>query len=200
MNIFCIGKNYAAHARELNSDIPTEPVVFMKPSSALSENFIYPAFSKNIHHECELVIEICREGKNISEKEAANYWNKISIGLDFTARDIQDKLKTKGLPWEKSKAFDGSAFVGKWMDKSELKNPDNIEFMLYKNDESVQHGFSGKMLFSIDKIIADISVYFTLHPGDILFTGTPEGVGSVLPGDYLKGVLEDKTIFELQIQ
>lgn len=200
MNIFCIGRNYVAHARELNSDVPSEPIVFMKPSTAISDTFKYPAFSEDIHYECELVIEICKEGKNISENDAGSYWDKITLGLDFTARDIQDKLKAKGLPWEKCKAFDGSAFMGKWIDKSQLKNLHNIEFALYKNEKRVQHGFSENMIFSIDKLIADISVFFTLHPGDILFTGTPEGVGPVQVGDNLKAILEDKEIFQLQIQ
>lgn len=199
MNIFCIGKNYEAHVKEMKSAVPSEPVLFMKPATALSA-FEYPSFSENVHYECELVVEISKQGKNIAEQDAANYWHKITLGIDFTARDIQDKLKSKGLPWEKCKAFDGSAFVGKWIDKSELLNENNIEFVLYKNEEKVQHGFSANMIFSIDKLIADISKYFTLQPGDLLFTGTPEGVGPVNKGDVLKGVLEGNELFECVIQ
>ena len=198
MNIYCIGKNYEAHVKEMKSAVPSEPVLFMKPATALSD-FVYPSFSNNIHYECELVVEISKQGKNISEETAADYWNKITLGIDFTARDIQDKLKAKGLPWEKCKAFDGSAYIGKWIEKSALQNIDNIEFELYKNNEKVQHGFSANMIFTINQLIADISKYFMLQPGDLLFTGTPEGVGPVNKGDVLKGILEGKELLECTI-
>lgn len=197
MNIFCIGQNYVAHARELNSEVPQEPVVFMKPQTALS-GFTYPSFSGDVHYECELVVHISKEGKNISLKQAKNYYDKITLGLDFTARDLQEKLKSKGLPWEKCKAFDGSAFVGEWINKEHLDCSD-IAFQLYKNDVLVQRGFSKNMIFSIEQLIAHISEYFRLYPGDVIFTGTPEGVGAILPGDILKGILQGKKIFEMQI-
>ncbi len=199
MNIYCIGKNYEAHVKEMKSAVPSEPVLFMKPATALSD-FVYPSFSNNIHYECELVVEISKQGKNISVETAADYWNKITLGIDFTARDIQDKLKAKGLPWEKCKAFDGSAYIGKWIEKSALQNIDNIEFELYKNNEKVQHGFSANMIFTINQLIADISKYFMLQPGDLLFTGTPEGVGPVNKDDVLKGVLEGKELLECTIR
>lgn len=196
MNIFCIGHNYIAHTQELNSAIPTEPVVFMKPATPL-QPFNYPSFSHNVHYECELVIEICKSGKNIPEEEASAYWNNITLGLDFTARDLQYKLKDKGLPWEKCKAFDGSAHIGSWIHKSDLKNLTDIEFSFFKNNKLMQHGFSSNMIFSFEKLIADLSMYFHLHPGDIVFTGTPEGVGAVLPNDHLIGILEDRTVFDI---
>lgn len=199
MNIYCIGKNYEAHVKEMKSAVPSEPVLFMKPATALSD-FVYPSFSNNIHYECELVVKISKQGKKISEETAADYWNKITLGIDFTARDIQDKLKAKGLPWEKCKAFDGSAYIGKWIEKSALQNIDNIEFELYKNNEKVQHGFSANMIFTINQLIADISKYFMLQPGDLLFTGTPEGVGPVNKDDVLKGVLEGKELLECTIR
>ena len=199
MNIYCIGKNYESHVKEMKSAVPSEPVLFIKPATALSD-FIYPSFSDNIHYECELVVEISKQGKNISEAAANDYWNKITLGIDFTARDIQDKLKAKGLPWEKCKAFDGSACIGKWIEKSALQNIDNIEFELYKNNERVQHGFSAHMIFTINQLIADISKYFTLQHGDVLFTGTPEGVGPVSKGDVLKGILEGNELLECTIR
>lgn len=198
MNIFCIGRNYVAHAKELNSEVPKEPVVFMKPATSLSK-FEYPAFSEDVHYECELVFHICKEGKNIPEEDAKHYYDKITVGLDFTARDLQDKLKDKGLPWEKCKGFDGSAFIAGWIDVNDIKNRADIEFQLYKNDNLVQQGFSQNMIFSIEQLIAHISQYFRLHPGDVVFTGTPEGVGPVVPGDILRGTLENREMFRLVI-
>lgn len=198
MNIFCIGRNYAKHAKELNNVTEEDPIVFMKPQTALS-TLQYTSFSKELNYECELVISICDKGKNISLKDADKFWDKITIGIDYTARDLQYKLKSKGLPWEKSKAFDGSAFLGKWVERKNLINPFNIEFEFFKNEQKVQHGFSKDMIFDFAHIIADISIYFTLNKGDIIFTGTPEGVGTIVQGDVLSATLEGIKNFTTRI-
>lgn len=203
MKIICIGRNYADHARELKNEVPAEPVIFLKPDTAqiLSGHpFFIPEFSHDVHYECEVVVKINRLGKNIDEKFAHRYYEDIALGIDFTARDVQQEMKSKGLPWEKAKAFDGSAMVGNFVSVSFLKDRDNIEFSLLKNGEEVQHGFTRDMLFPIDRIIAYVSRFFTLKIGDLIFTGTPAGVGPVNNGDELEGVLEGESNFKLRIK
>lgn len=203
MKIFCIGRNYAAHAKELGNEMADEPIVFMKPKSALLQShtpFYYPEFTNELHYECELVLRISKNGKYIQEKHAANYFNGITVGIDFTARDIQDMLKSKGLPWEKAKAFDNSAAVGKFLEITPALDRKNINFSLYKNKELVQEGNSGSMQFNFDKIIANISNYFSLNIGDLIFTGTPAGVGECVVGDILEGFIEQQSLFNLEIK
>jgi 2-keto-4-pentenoate hydratase/2-oxohepta-3-ene-1,7-dioic acid hydratase in catechol pathway len=202
MKIFCVGRNYVAHAKELGNEVPDEPVIFMKPESALlpfGTKFKYPDFTKDLHYEAELVFQICKEGKNISVKNATSYYDKITVGIDFTARDIQSKLKTKGLPWEKAKAFDHSAVIGNWVDLKPETNPKDIHFTFEKNGEVVQAGHTHLMLFSIDQVIANISIYFSLNVGDLIFTGTPQGVGECVAGDNLVGILEGEQVFSLDV-
>jgi 2-keto-4-pentenoate hydratase/2-oxohepta-3-ene-1,7-dioic acid hydratase in catechol pathway len=203
MKIICVGRNYADHAKELGNDIPEEPVIFMKPKSALLQShtpFYYPEFSNELHYECELVLRVCKNGKYIQERHAANYYNGITVGIDFTARDIQDELKKKGLPWEKAKAFDNSAAVGKFIDVTPAFNRKNIGFTFYKNKELVQDGNSGKMIFSIDSLIAHISNYFSLNIGDLIFTGTPAGVGECVVGDVLEAFLEKENLLTVEVK
>jgi 2-keto-4-pentenoate hydratase/2-oxohepta-3-ene-1,7-dioic acid hydratase in catechol pathway len=203
MKIICIGRNYADHAKELGNEIPDEPVIFMKPKSALLQAhtpFYYPEFTNELHYECELVLRVCKNGKYIQERHAANYYNGITVGIDFTARDLQDEAKKKGLPWEKSKAFDNSAAVGKFIDITPEINKKNINFSLFKNKELVQKGNSGQMIFSFDAIIANISNYFSLNIGDIIFTGTPAGVGECMVGDELELFMEDKSMLSFEIK
>jgi 2-keto-4-pentenoate hydratase/2-oxohepta-3-ene-1,7-dioic acid hydratase in catechol pathway len=203
MKIFCIGRNYVAHAKELGNDVPDEPVIFMKPKSALLQAhtpFYYPEFSNELHYEAELVLRICKNGKYIQERFANKYYNAVTIGIDFTARDIQNDLKAKGLPWEKAKAWDNSAVIGKWIELKPEINKSDINFCLYKNKELVQQGNSGNMIFSFDQIIAHISNYFSLNIGDLVFTGTPAGVGECVVGDDLEGFIEDESMFELSIK
>ena len=203
MKIFCIGRNYVAHAKELGNDVPDEPVIFMKPKSALLQAhtpFYYPEFSNELHYEAELVLRVCKNGKYIQEKFANKYYNAVTIGIDFTARDIQNDLKSKGLPWEKAKAWDNSAVIGKWIELKPEINKSDINFCLYKNKELVQQGNSGNMIFSFDQIIAHISNYFSLNIGDLVFTGTPAGVGECVVGDDLEGFIEDESMFELSIK
>ena len=203
MKIFCIGRNYVAHAKELGNDVPEEPVIFMKPKSALLQAhtpFYYPEFSNELHYECELVLRICKNGKYIQERFANKYYNGVTVGIDFTARDIQNELKAKGLPWEKAKAWDNSAVIGKWIDIKPEFNKNDINFCLYKNKELVQQGNSGQMIFNFDQIIAHISNYFSLNIGDLVFTGTPAGVGECVVGDDLEGFIEDESMFELSIK
>jgi 2-keto-4-pentenoate hydratase/2-oxohepta-3-ene-1,7-dioic acid hydratase in catechol pathway len=203
MKIFCIGRNYVAHAKELGNDVPDEPVIFMKPKSALLQAhtpFYYPEFSNELHYEAELVLRICKNGKYIQEKFANKYYNGVTVGIDFTARDIQNDLKEKGLPWEKAKAWDNSAVIGKWIDLKPEINKSDINFCLYKNKELVQQGNSSQMIFSFDQIIANISNYFSLNIGDLVFTGTPAGVGECVVGDDLEGFIEDESMFELSIK
>jgi 2-keto-4-pentenoate hydratase/2-oxohepta-3-ene-1,7-dioic acid hydratase in catechol pathway len=203
MKIICIGRNYAEHAKELGNDIPDEPVIFMKPKSALLQAhtpFYYPEFTNELHYECELVLRVSKNGKYIQERHASNYYNGITVGIDFTARDLQDEAKAKGLPWEKSKAFDNSAAVGKFLDITPEINKKNINFSLQKNKEVVQKGNSGKMLFSFDAIIASISNYFSLNIGDIIFTGTPAGVGECVVGDDLEAFFEDKSLLHFEVK
>ena len=203
MKIICVGRNYADHAKELGNDIPEEPVIFMKPKSALLQShtpFYYPEFSNELHYECELVLRVCKNGKYIQERHAANYYNGITVGIDFTARDIQDELKKKGLPWEKAKAFDNSAAVGKFIDVTPALNRKNIGFTFYKNKELVQDGNSGKMIFSIDSLIAHISNYFSLNIGDLIFTGTPAGAAECVVGDVLEAFLEKDNLLTVEVK
>ncbi len=203
MKIFCVGRNYVAHAQELGNEIPDEPVIFMKPKSALLQShtpFYYPEFTNELDYECELVLRISKNGKYIQEKYASKYYNGITVGIDFTARDIQKELKVKGLPWEKAKAWDNSAVVGKWIDISPELKKNDINFCLYKNKELVQQGNSSQMIFNFDKIIAHISNYFSLNIGDLVFTGTPAGVGECVVGDDLEGFIEDESLLELSIK
>lgn len=202
MKIFCVGRNYPEHARELNNAIPDAPVIFMKPPTALlkGNDFYYPEFSKDIHFECELVYRVCKNGKHIEEKFASKYVNDVTVGIDFTARDIQSEQKKKGLPWEIAKAFDNSAVISEFVEISSLKNLSSIKFQMKKNGEIVQEGNSAEMIFSIEKIISYLSVYFTLQQGDLIFTGTPAGVGPISIGDKLEGYLEGEKKFEIAIK
>lgn len=202
MKIICIGRNYAKHIEELHNEKPEEPVIFMKPDSAvlLKKNpFIIPPFSQDIHYEVEILVKINRIGKFIDQKFAHKYYEEIGLGIDFTARDLQSRLKEKGLPWEKAKAFDGSAVIGKFYPKDTF-DLENIKFQLYKNDALVQDGDSSHMLWKIDELIAYVSQYFTLKIGDVIFTGTPAGVGKVVANDVLKGTLEGKEMFHIKVK
>ncbi|MGN6196005.1 MAG: fumarylacetoacetate hydrolase family protein [Ginsengibacter sp.] len=203
MKIFCIGRNYADHAKEMGNAVPDEPIIFMKPKSALIQGhtpFYYPEFTNDLHYEAELVVRISKNGKYIQEKHASNYYNAISVGIDFTARDIQQQLKEKGLPWEKAKAFDNSAAVGKFIDLTPALDKKNINFSLLKNKEVVQKGNSGSMIFSIDKIVSNISNYFSINIGDLIFTGTPPGVGECLVGDLLEAYFEKEPVLSIEIK
>jgi 2-keto-4-pentenoate hydratase/2-oxohepta-3-ene-1,7-dioic acid hydratase in catechol pathway len=203
MKIICVGRNYADHAKELGNAIPEEPVIFMKPKSALLQPntpFYYPEFTNELHYECELVLRVSKNGKYVQQKHAANYYDAITVGIDFTARDIQDELKKKGLPWEKAKAFDNSAVVGKFIPLTPEFNRKSINFSLLKNQEKVQEANSSQMIFSIDKIIENISNYFSLNIGDLIFTGTPAGVGECVTGDVLEGFIEDQSLFTMEIK
>lgn len=204
MKIICIGRNYADHAKELNNPVPKEPVFFCKPDSALIQKgkpFFYPEFSNDIHFECEVVVRINRIGKHIEEKFAHKYFDEITLGIDLTARDLQQDCKAKGLPWEKAKAFDGSAPIGDFIKVSSLsKDIQNLNFELSKNGELVQSGNTNDMLFSIPKIIAFISQYFTLKIGDLIFTGTTKGVGPIAIGDNFEASLEGKKLLQLPIR
>ncbi len=203
MKFICIGRNYASHAKELQNEVPTEPVIFLKPDTAHLRNnlpFYIPAFSKDVHHELELVVRIDRHGKKIEERFAHKYYSEISVGVDFTARDKQNELKTKGLPWELAKAFDFSAAVGKMVDKTQYANLQNLNIKLLKNGEQMQTGNTADMLFTIDKIISFVSQYFTLKKGDFIFTGTPAGVGRVDIGDKLQGFIEDEMLFDFEVK
>jgi 2-keto-4-pentenoate hydratase/2-oxohepta-3-ene-1,7-dioic acid hydratase in catechol pathway len=203
MKIFCVGRNYADHATELGNAVPDEPVIFMKPKSALLQPhtpFYYPEFTNELHYEGELVLRISKNGKYIQEKFANKYYDAITVGLDFTARDIQQELKQKGLPWEKAKAWDNSAVVGKWVPVANLKNRKEISFGLHKNKESVQEGQSADMIFDFDYIISYISNFFSINIGDLIFTGTPKGVGEVVVGDELEGFLEGESLLQLEVK
>lgn len=203
MKILCIGRNYALHAKELGNDIPQEPVFFLKPDTAISPKghpFFIPDYSNNIQYEVELVIKINKLGKHIEERFANKYYQEIGLGIDFTARDIQQELKNQGLPWEKAKGFDGSAVISRnFINKNEL-NLDNINFSLQKNKEVVQEGQSKNMLFNFDKIIAYLSQFYTLKIGDLIYTGTPAGVGQVSAGDELEGYIEKQKMFRVLVK
>ncbi|HEY4618548.1 MAG TPA: fumarylacetoacetate hydrolase family protein [Flavobacterium sp.] len=203
MKIICIGRNYVDHIEELQNERPAEPVVFMKPDSAIllkQHPFVIPEFSEDIHHEIEIIVKINKVGKYIEPKFAHKYYDEISVGIDFTARDLQAKLKAKGLPWEKAKAFDGSAVVGDFLPKEQFSSLENITFELTNNDKSVQIGDSSLMLWNIDELISHVSQYFTLKIGDIIFTGTPAGVAAVQPDDVLEGFLEGHKLFRIQVK
>jgi len=203
MKIICIGRNYAKHIEELQNERPDEPVVFLKPDSAVllkQHPFVIPEFSSDIHHEIELIVKINKVGKYIEPKFAHKYYDEISVGIDFTARDLQQKLKDKGLPWEKAKAFDGSAVIGEFVSKEKFQSVDNLHFELTNNGKVVQSGNSSLMLWKIDELIATISQYFTLKIGDIIFTGTPEGVAQVKPNDVLEGFLEKQKLFKIHVK
>jgi 2-keto-4-pentenoate hydratase/2-oxohepta-3-ene-1,7-dioic acid hydratase in catechol pathway len=203
MKIICIGRNYASHIEELQNERPVEPVVFMKPDSAVllkQHPFVIPEFSEDVHHELEIIVKISKVGKYIEPKFAHKYYDEISVGIDFTARDLQAKLKAKGLPWEKAKAFDGSAVIGDFLPKEQFSSLENITFELTNNNKSVQIGDSSLMLWSIEELISYVSQYFTLKIGDIIFTGTPAGVAAVKPDDVLEGFLEGHKLFRIQIK
>lgn len=204
MKIICVGRNYVAHAKELNNEIPDEPVLFMKPDSALLRNndpFYIPHWTNDVHHEIELIVKISRLGKNIEKKFAHRYFKEVGLGIDFTARDVQNALKDKGLPWEKAKAFDHSAMIcTQFVSIEAIPDRNAIHFRLDKNGKTVQEGNSALMIFSIDDIITHVSKYFTLKIGDLIYTGTPAGVGQVQVGDRLEGYLEGEKKFDFQIK
>ena len=202
MKIICIGRNYAEHAKELGNEIPENPVIFMKPDTAIlkkGSDFYIPEFSDDVHYELEVVLKISKGGKYIQEDKASNHFDEIGLGIDFTARDLQSKLKAKGLPWELAKGFDSSAVVSEFYKKSDF-DMRNLSFSLMKNKEKVQDGNTSMMIFSPEKIIAFVSQYFTLKTGDLIFTGTPQGVGKVAENDILQAFLEDEKVLDLRIQ
>lgn len=203
MKIIAIGRNYAEHAKELNNPVPTVPVIFMKPDTALLKDnkpFYHPAFSNDIHHEIEIVLKVSKEGKHIAEKFACNYYDEIALGIDFTARDIQQKHKEKGLPWELAKSFDNSAPVSNFIPKNQLPDLCNIDFSLEVNGNISQQGNTKNLLFSFERIIAFVSQYITIKKGDLIFTGTPPGVGKVNVGDHLAGYLEEVKLLDFYIK
>jgi len=203
MKLICIGRNYTDHIKELENEKPTDPVIFLKPDTSIllkKQPFFIPDFSDEVHHEVEVLVKINKVGKYIDKKFAHKYYDQLGLGVDFTARDLQAQLKAKGLPWEKAKAFDGAAVVGKWLPKTKFQNIDKINFSLKKNDDVVQKGNTELMLWKIDEIIEYVSKYFTLKIGDIIFTGTPAGVGKVFAEDRLIGYLEDEEMFSIKIK
>jgi 2-keto-4-pentenoate hydratase/2-oxohepta-3-ene-1,7-dioic acid hydratase in catechol pathway len=203
MKIICVGRNYAEHIRELSNEQPDDPVIFLKPETAVplkNEPFFYPDFSNDVHHEVEILVKINRVGKNIDEKFAHKYYDEIGVGIDFTARDIQSKLKTKGLPWELAKGFNGSAPISSFVPKTDFADLNNINFRLDVNGETRQQGNTSLMLFKIDYLISFVSQYFLLQKGDILFTGTPKGVGPVQVGDTLTAYIEDQKMLEIGVK
>ncbi|MBA0884060.1 fumarylacetoacetate hydrolase family protein [Flavobacterium undicola] len=203
MKIICIGRNYANHIEELQNERPTEPVIFIKPDSAIllkQHPFVLPEFSEDVQHEVEVIVKINKVGKYIDAKFAHKYYDEISVGIDFTARDLQNTLKAKGLPWEKAKAFDGSAVIGDFLKKEQFSSLENLTFELKNNNQTVQEGNVNMMLWKIDELIAYVSQYFTLKIGDIIFTGTPKGVAKVNPDDVLEGYLEGQKLFRIQIK
>lgn len=204
MKIICIGRNYVAHIQELKNELPKEPIFFMKPDSSLLRNndpFYIPEWTNEVHHEIELVLKINRIGKNIEKRFAHRYFDEIGLGIDFTARDVQNKLKEKGLPWEKAKAFDKAAVLGgTFISKIDFPDSEAIQFKLDINGKTVQSGNSKLMMFGFEEIITDISKYVTLKMGDLIYTGTPAGVGTVKIGDHLEGYLEDKKLLDFMIK
>ncbi len=203
MKIICIGRNYTDHIAELDNERPEHPIIFMKPDTAIllkKQPFFIPDFSNDVHHEVEILIKISRVGKHIDRKFAHKYYNEIGLGIDFTARDLQQELKSKGLPWEKAKSFDGAAVIGDFIPKGTFKNLDKIGFSLKKNEEIVQKGNTSLMLWNIDELIEYVSKYFTLKIGDVIFTGTPSGVAKVNPNDRLSGFIEEKEIFSIKVK
>ena len=203
MKLICIGRNYTAHIEELENERPKDPVVFIKADSAVlpkEQDFYLPPFSNNVHHEVELLIKITKVGKHIAKEFAHKYYDEVSLGIDFTARDVQDELKSKGLPWEKAKSFDGSAVIGKWVSKSNYKDLNQLSFSLKKNNEVVQSASSELMLWKIDELISYVSQFFTLKKGDIIFSGTPSGVGKIEAGDVLEGFIENESFFKVGVK
>jgi 2-keto-4-pentenoate hydratase/2-oxohepta-3-ene-1,7-dioic acid hydratase in catechol pathway len=202
MKIFCIGRNYVEHAKEFNNSVPTKPVVFTKPPTALlldNKPFYYPEFTKNLHYEVEIVLKIAKNGRHIQPQFANRYYEQIALGIDFTARDVQDELKAKSLPWDLAKGFDGSAVLSSFYPLSNF-DINNIHFQLKKNSNTVQDGSTELMIFSFDTIVSFISQYFTLQKGDLIYTGTPAGVGPVQIGDVLEGILENQSVFTCEIK
>jgi len=203
MKIICIGRNYRKHIEELNNEKPTSPVIFIKPDSSIilkNQPFFIPDFTNDVHYETEVILKICKLGKSIDKKFAHKYYNKISLGIDFTARDIQNELKINGLPWEKSKAFDGSALIGDWIDKNEFKDVNDLNFILKKNGSDAQVGNTSYMLWGFDELISEISKFFTLKIGDVIFTGTPSGVNSVCENYLFEGFIEKRNVFKVNIK
>ena len=203
MKIICVGRNYADHAKELQNDVPTVPVIFMKPKSALllpAKPLYYPEFTQDLQYECEVVVRICKNGKFIQEKFANKYYDQVSLGIDFTARDLQREQQKKGLPWEIAKAFDGSAAVGTFVPITVETEVSNLAFQLKLNDVTVQDGHTRNMIFTVDHIIAYVSRFFTLHIGDMIFTGTPAGVGKVKPEDKLEGYLQGNKVLDVEVK
>ena len=203
MKIICVGRNYTDHIKELDNKKPKDPVLFLKPQTAIinkGQPFFIPSFSEEIHYELEVIIKINRLGRFIEKKFSHKYYDKIGLGIDFTARDLQLELKNKGLPWEKAKAFDGSCLIGDWKNKKDFNNIDNIDFRLTKNDEIVQHSNTSLMLWKVDELIEYISKFFTLKIGDIIFTGTPAGVGKIKLNDKLKGYMNDDELLSINIK
>jgi 2-keto-4-pentenoate hydratase/2-oxohepta-3-ene-1,7-dioic acid hydratase in catechol pathway len=202
MSIFCIGRNYVAHAHELGNEVPTSPVIFMKPSTAVlaeGKNFTIPSFTNDLHYEGELVLRVSKEGKNLKAPNVLDYCDAITVGIDFTARDLQNKLKEKGLPWEKAKAFDDAAILGKWtpLTSAMVENP--IHFSLHKNGAIVQDGDSSLMIFPLATILESLTEYFTIYPGDLIYTGTPVGVGPTNKGDVFEGYFEANQVFSVKV-
>ncbi|MCC7506244.1 MAG: fumarylacetoacetate hydrolase family protein [Saprospiraceae bacterium] len=203
MKIFCIGRNYVDHAKELNNPVPSEPLVFMKPPTALVVNnkpFFYPDFTRDLHHEGEIVLRVCKNGRSVQPEFAHRYYDAVAFGIDFTARDVQERLKQKGQPWEIAKGFDGSAPLSKWVPLEELRDAKNIHFQLKKNGQVVQNGQTSDLIFPFDALIVHISRYFTLQKGDMIFTGTPAGVGPVQIGDILEGFIEDQLLLHCAVK
>jgi 2-keto-4-pentenoate hydratase/2-oxohepta-3-ene-1,7-dioic acid hydratase in catechol pathway len=203
MKIFCVGRNYSDHAKELGNDVPDEPVIFMKPKSALLQPhtpFYYPEFTNELHYECELVLRISKNGKYIQDKFANKYYDAVTTGIDFTARDIQNDLKAKGLPWEKAKAWDNSAVIGKWIPLTSVKDKKNINFSFKKNGEVVQQANSKEMLFDFDYLVSYISNFFSINIGDLVFTGTPKGVGEIVVGDEVEAFMENEPLLTLDVK
>lgn len=203
MKIICIGRNYADHISGLNNERPSEPVIFMKPDTAVLPKqfpFVIPEFTNDVHHEVEILVKINKVGKYIDQKFAHKYYDEIGLGIDFTARDLQSELKSKGLPWEKAKAFDHSAIISDFLSKKNFSSLENINFELTNNGKVVQRGNTNQMLWKIDEIIAYVSQYFTLRTGDIIFTGTPSGVAKVQPNDVLEGFIEGQQLFRIQVK
>ena len=203
MKIICVGRNYVEHITELENKRPDSPVIFLKPETSIIHKnlpFFIPSYSNDVHHEIEVIVQINRLGKSISPKFSHKYYDKIGLGVDFTARDLQITLKKRGLPWEKSKAFDGSALIGNWINKNEIEDLNNIDFKLEKNGYIVQTGNTSNMLWNIDELISEISKYFTLKIGDVIFTGTPSGVAKVIENDNLVGFLNDRECFSIKIK
>jgi 2-keto-4-pentenoate hydratase/2-oxohepta-3-ene-1,7-dioic acid hydratase in catechol pathway len=202
MSIFCIGRNYVAHAHELGNEVPTSPVIFMKPSTAVlaeGKNFTIPSFTNDLHYEGELVLRVCKEGKNLKDPNVLDYCDAITVGIDFTARDLQNKLKEKGLPWEKAKAFDDAAILGKWAPLTAAIVASPIHFSLHKNGAIVQDGDSSLMIFPLATILESLTEYFTIHPGDLIYTGTPVGVGPTNKGDVFEGYFEANQVFSVKV-